>query len=279
MADSLGEVFSRHKKPSAAQLKSVVVEIKKLQKSHPHHGDQGYHDRLQRASSWLAKAKQADGDTEAGFIFLWIALDALCSIRLDVLETEWWEKQKQSLPTKNQQRSGGKGLSALEWFLWRICCLDTDGRVLRGVIEDHWSDVETMLKARYIMSFYWSGKWKTEADIEGQIKLSVKIVNDAIGLGTDKLKLHQALCKIVLWRLRTLRNQLFHGSATDAHSKRQAAGESELEAGSRLLEELILNSIVLMVEEPQHTRYWPPCPYPRVGSAQHQRFNTVWLPT
>lgn len=278
MADTLAETLSRHKKASVTQLKNVVVEIKRLQKNHPHDRDQGYYDRLQRASSWLAKAKQTDDDAEANFIFLWIALDALCSIRLDVLGTEWWAKQKQLLPAAYQRRSDGREPSVFEWFLWKICCLDTDGRLLRSVIEDHWSDVETVLKARYIMSFYWSGEWKAEADIDRQIKSSMEIANNAIGLGTDRLKLHRALCEIVLRRLRTLRNQLFHGSSTDAHSKRRAAGESELEAGSRLLEEFIWVFIVLMAEEPQQTRYWPPSPYPRVGSAQHNQFKVAWLP-
>ena len=278
MADTLAEVFSRQKNPSAALLKSVVVDIKKLQKNHPHVRNQGYYDRLQRASSWLAKAKQAGSDTEAIFIFLWIALDALCSIRLEVLETDWWKRQGKSVPIASQQRSDDKSPSVLEWFLWRICCLDAEGRLLRSVIEDHWSDVETVLNARYIMSLYWNWQWKTETNIEKQTKRSVKIAKDAIGLGSDKLKLHQALCGIVIWRLRTLRNQLFHGSATDAHSRRRAAGESELETGSRLLEQLIWTFMVLMVEEPPHTRYWPPSPYPRVGSAQHERFNAAWLP-
>jgi len=276
MADTLAEAFSRHKKPSPAQLKSIVIEIQKLQKNRPDVMDQGYHDRLQRASSWLAKAKQVDGDTEGTFIFLWIALDALCSMRPDVLRTEWWMRQEQSLPMANQRRSDNKSPTELEWFLWRICGLDIDGRVLKGLIEDQWRDVETVLKARYIMSDYW--KWKSVESLEKQIQLSLRIVKDAIGLGANKTRTHQALCEIIIRRLRILRNQLFHGSATDVHSKRRAAGESELEAGSRLLEELIWVFMGLMVGEPHHTRYWPPIHYPRAGSAQHKRFEVSWLP-
>lgn len=98
MTDSLEEVFSKYKQPTTAELRKVVVEIKKLQKSNASISDQGYYDRLQRASSWLAKATQIAGDAEATFIFLWIALDALSSIRPEVLSTEWWTKQRSHSP-------------------------------------------------------------------------------------------------------------------------------------------------------------------------------------
>lgn len=276
MTDSLAEVFSKYKQPTTAELRKVVVEIKKLQKSNASISDQGYYDRLQRASSWLAKATQVVGDAEATFIFLWIALDALSSIRPEVLSTEWWTKQQKSLPTINKQQSGD-GPAEVEWFLWRICGLD-DGRTVKILIEDQWHDIRMVLEARYIMAFYWSGRWRTEKDVDERIRWSTRIVKDAISLSSDRNKIYQALWEIVIRRLRTLRNQLFHGSATDAHSKRRAAGESELEAGSRLLEKLIWTSMVLMVSESRQSRYWPPSPYPRVGSAQHKRFDACWLP-
>lgn len=278
MPKLLSEVFARYKKPSPKELGQVVHEIKRLQQHQGNTGSQGYYDRLQRASSWLAKAKQTVGDPEAKFIFLWIALNALCGVRHDVLKTVWWRNEERSRRIPNKQQGDDEVLRELEWFLWRVCNLDGAERILRSVIEDHWPDVETVLRARYIMSYYWHGCWQTNEDIDKQKKSSIRIVKDAISLVSNSEKMYWALGEIIIWRLRTLRNQLFHGCATDTHSKRRAAGESELEAGSRLLEELIWAFLVLMAGESGHARYWPPCPYPRAGSAQHQPFDASWLP-
>jgi hypothetical protein len=87
----LHEMFSRDKKPSSEDLDGVVKEIKLLNQ-----GDlerQGYYDRLQRASSWLAKAKRTSKDSEGRFIFLWIALNALCGIREDAFNDAWWKRE------------------------------------------------------------------------------------------------------------------------------------------------------------------------------------------
>ena len=278
MPELLAEIFARYGQPSSAQLEQVVLEIKKLQKDQADPKSQGYFDRLQRASSWLAKAKRMVADPGAKFIFLWIALNALCGVRPEVLKTGWWRNEERSRPPLNTQQGDDKVPRELEWFLWRICGLDVDGRILRNVIEGHWPDVETVLRSHYVMSYYWNWRWQTKEDIDKWKKSSIRKVKDAISLVSDGEKIYQALCEIVIWRLRTLRNQLFHGCTTDAHSKRQAAGESELEAGSRILEELIWAFLVLMASQSEQARYWPPSPYPRTGSLQHKSFNVSWLP-
>lgn len=278
MADLIADIFTRYGKPSPAQLEHVTVEIKKQQKIHPDIKSQGYYDRLQRASSWLAKAKRMVADSEAKFIFSWIALNALCGVRPDVRETDWWENEKRFIPRLNKRQIDDKNSRELEWFLWRVSCLDVGGGMLRGVIEDHWRDVETVLICHYVMSFYWNGSYPTEKDLDKCKNVGMKIVKTAIGLSSDREKIYLALREIVIERLRTLRNQLIHGSATDTHSKRRAAGESELEAGSRLLEEFVWAFLVLMTGPSGKTMYWPPSPYPRVGSPQHGPLRISWLP-
>jgi len=217
-------------------------------------------------------------DLEGRFICSWIALNSLCGVRHDVLRTPWWTKEERARPSLNKRQVDDNAPRELEWFLWKVCGLDADERILRSVIEDHWPDIEAVLTSRYIMSYYWKRSWKTEEDIEKWKNSRMKIVKDAIGLKSDKEKVYEALCEIVIWRLRTLRNQLVHGCATDMYSKRRAAGESELEAGSRSLEVLVWSFMVLMVGESEHTRYWPPIPYPRHGSPQHKRFHDSWMP-
>ena len=277
MSKLISEMFSHHKKPSPENLDEVVKEIKTLQQVDLK--SQGYYDRLQRASSWLAKAKRTSIDSEGRFIFLWIALNALYGVREDVRDSPWWKGEEKSRPILNKRDSGDKNPGELEWFLWRVCGLDLGQGILKRVIEAHQDDIKILLQTEYLMPSYWSWKWRTKEDIDGWKKSSSVAVKRVISSSGNREATYRALVEILAWRLRTLRNQLFHGSATDVRSKRRAAGESELEAGSRLLEELNWAFLRLVASESGRARYWPPCRYPRAGSAQHQPFDASWVPT
>ena len=128
------------------------------------------------------------------------------------------------------------------------------------------------------MSAFWSWKWQGETVLERWEKSGARTLREAIDHTGDRERMYRGLREIVVWRLRVLRNQIFHGCATDTHSKRSAAGESELEAGSRLLGELVWSFLKLMVTGAGRRSYWPLIPFPRAGSAQHQRFDASWLP-
>lgn len=275
-------VFARlldyHEMPTAVHFDRFVADLKKWQKDYTNRDAQGYYDRLQRACSWLGKSKKAS-DPEARFIFLWIALNALYGVRPEILRTEWWKSENRSHPSMGKQQSDDEVPRELEWFLWRICGLDVDQRILRSLIEGHWDDAKMILQTRYLMSNYWGWKWRTENEFERRGDTGERMAKDAIGLVHSREKTYRALCEIVVWRLRTLRNQLLHGCATDTHSKRRDSGESELEAGGRLLGELVWAFLKLMATESGRAMYWPPIPFPRAGSAQHQPLNNSWLPT
>jgi hypothetical protein len=142
----------------------VVVELKKWQKDHVDRTAQGYYDRLQRACSWLAKAKM-QSNPEARFVFSWIALNALYGIRPEVLKTDWWKNEERARPSPGEH-DDDQAPRELEWFLWRICDLDVDQRSLRSVIEDNWDDAKVILGTRYLVPNFWSWKWQTDADID-----------------------------------------------------------------------------------------------------------------
>ena len=272
----LARILGWHELPPAAQLENVVLELKKWQRDHADLATQGYHDRLQRACSRLAKAKKTS-DPEAGFVFSWIALNALYGVRPEVFKTDWWKNEDRLRPSLDEQQDDDQVPRELDWFLWRICGLDVD-RVLRSVIEENWDDADAIVGTRYLMSSFWSWKWQTENELERWAASSERTVKAAIGPAIDREKMYRGLREIIVWRLRVLRNQLFHGCATDTHSKRRAAGESELEAGSRLLGELVWAFLKLMATEAGGRSYWPPIPFPRANSRQHQRFDQMWLP-
>lgn len=277
MPKLLSDMFSCRKDPTPEDIEGIVKQIKMLQQVGL--DSQGYYDRLQRGSSWLAKAKRTSRDSEGTFIFLWIALNALCGVREDVVNSAWWTRSDNLPPTFGKRDSEEKKPGELEWFLWRICGLDLGQGTLRKVIKAHEDDIKMILRTEYLMPNYWSWKWRIKEDIDEWKRLSRAAIERAISPSGNREATYRALGEILVWRLRTLRNQLFHGCATDSHSKRRTAGESELEVGSRLLEALIWAFLVLMAGESGHARYWPPCPYPRTGSAQHRPFDGSWLPT
>ena len=275
MSKLLFDVFSRHTKPSLEQLDQFISNSRQQQTDVK---SQGYYDRLQRASSWLAKAKRLHTDSEARYIFLWIALNALYAIRPEVLDTPWWREEGELRPVMTKRQRDEKTQYELEWFLWRACCLNVGEKVLKNVLENHLSDVDKLISNRYLMSKYWIWKSHIEEEFDEWKETGLTTVKHAISSLNDQKKMYRALREIIIWRLRILRNQLFHGCATDTHSKRRAAGESELEAGSRILEELIWAFLVLMASQSEQARYWPPSPYPRAGSPQHKPFDASWLP-
>lgn len=275
MSRPLLKVFSCHIKPSLDELNQFILDLRQ------HQADattQGFYDRLQRCSSWLVKARLIVEDCEARFIFLWISLNALCAIRSEVRDTSWWMKEKQQHPFLSKQAHDAQSAYELEWFLWRVCGLNVGERILKTVLEGHSDDVRRLIGNRYLMPNYWTWKWRDEEEIDQWKESGLTIVREATGSLNDQKKMYRALREIIIWRLRTLRNQIFHGCATDTHSKRRARGESELEVGSRLLEELIWAFLVLVSSQSGQARYWPPSPYPRTESPQHEPVDRSWLP-
>src|SRR5437899_3666126 len=132
--DAVAQTLDRHDMPTAQQLDHLVVELKKWQKERGDRKAQGYYDRLQRACSWLAKAKRAS-DPESRLVFSWIALNALYGIRPEVIKTDWWNSEKRSLPGLEDQQYDHQVSGELDWILWRICGLDVGCRTLRSLIE------------------------------------------------------------------------------------------------------------------------------------------------
>ena len=65
-------------------------------------------------------------------------------------------------------------------------------------------------------------------------------------------------------RLLLLRNQIFHGSSTDRHSRNR----DSLRSGTAILEELVPIMIVVM-EAHGSDKSWPAIPFPRDGSPQN----------
>jgi len=148
--------------------------------------------RVHRALSWLGRAEREADDSDARFIFLWIAFNAAYANELP-----------------DRARFSEQGVFAN--FVKRIVALD-EKNILSGVIWSQFpSSIRLLIDNRYIFQPFWdfhNGRDGSE-DWEERFKSEKVAAHRALGRrDTARMLL------IFLDRLYTLRNQLVHGGAT-----------------------------------------------------------------
>lgn len=245
----------------AAQFEQRVVALKGRSRDER---DQGYFDRLQRASSWLAKAYRVPdmSDLESRFIFSWIAVNALYGTPKECLECLIQDEQRlRSLGGRRPPKTEA-GVSDLDWFLFQISDLDVEQRIL-GVLKANWTVVEACATDRFLQRGYWA--LAPDETLKGFRKRDLERVQRA-RRGADA---YGCLATLFLYRFRILRNQVFHGAATDRYSKRREKDERQFEAQTGLLEQLA-DACILVLEESGGHRRWPCIPAPRLESPGHR---------
>jgi hypothetical protein len=213
---------------------------------------QGYYDRLQRAKSWVARAEACatlDWDDDHGqFVFYWIALSALCGA-VDPAALD------RGRPDKGTRRRVSYSDDDPAWFLGKICELDGEG-IIRAALEAVKPQADNLLRDKFLVDLYWrkaspgraERRWRREHD-EAQQRF-----------GDGHLDRYLVS---LLRRMRVLRNQVFHGAATDRISK----GKPSVSRAVRVLQSLLPAFLSVAQKHGKETE-WPLIPYPRRGSPQ-----------
>lgn len=148
--------------------------------------------RVHRALSWLEKAEQSSDDSDAQFIFLWIAFNAAYANDID------HHYKSSELETTSQ-------------FIERICNLDQTDRLNELVWNKFTGPIRVLLDNPYVYQPFWdhqNGK-RSSRRWDESFAAAKAAAHAAMG--------HQntaQVISIVLARLYTLRNQLMHGGAT-----------------------------------------------------------------
>jgi len=214
--------------------------------------NQGYHDRVQRARSWLARAEACAAldweDDHGQFVFYWIALSALCGS----VDPAALDRGRRAKGTRTRVSYSDDDAA---WFLQKILELDGAGAI-QEALDGVKSKADNLLRDKYLLDLYWrkarasfvERRWRNEHDKAQQY------------LSDGQLDQYLAL---VLRRIRVLRNQVFHGAATD----RISLGKQSVSRAVRVLEAL-LPAFVAVVERHGMGVEWPLIPYPRRGSPQ-----------
>jgi hypothetical protein len=202
---------------------------------------QGYHDRLQRACSWLARAQAISGssdaqhDLEGQFIFYWVALNALYA------------------RTKVERQADGQ---ESKWLVDLLCEIDQRGK-LRSVVVSVKESADRLLRDKYLSKLYWvEGSTPRLREVLSKEERDAK---EAWEAGRT-----QKYFEILFRRLHVLRNQIFHGCSTD----RRSLNRGSLRPAVTILKVLVPAFVKVMEEFGEAIR-WPRIEYPRDGSPQN----------
>ena len=180
--------------------------------------------RLHRAISWLGRAVQESGDTDACFIFQWIALNAAYAREFSHDQSE-----------RDRFRQFGATLVGL----------DAQRSLHQALFSEFSGPIRTLIDNRFVFEPFWtalrehdpSNRW--EASFAGSRKAAMAAV-----LGQDT----STVLSIVFDRLYVLRNQLVHGGATwNSQVNRQ-----QLRDGVAILGALLPLILAVMLEHPHH---------------------------
>ena len=192
--------------------------------------------RTHRALSWLNRAEQEQQESDAQFLFLWIAFNAAYANEIDDRE-------------KFSERR------LLVSFLNRLIDSDTEKLLYKSVWENFPKSIRLLIDNRYVFQPFWDYQNGRIPESDWLERFERSKVAAARALGRMNTK---KLIAIMFDRLYVLRNQVVHGGATWNSS----VNRSQIRDGAAILSIVVPIVIHLMMQHPN--RLWgDPC-YPVV---------------
>jgi hypothetical protein len=180
--------------------------------------------RVHRALSWLQRAEKETEDTDAAFIFYWIAFNAAYANEVALPEA-------------------GERLVYQDYFE-QLTKLDGAGRIY-GTIWDRYSqEIRLLLENRFVFQPFWNQQNSIPhfEDWEKRFERSRRAVARALGE-----KSTSTVLSILFDRLYVLRNQLIHGGATWGSS----VNRDQVRDGRNILASLVPIFVDLMMDHPE----------------------------
>jgi hypothetical protein len=179
--------------------------------------------RLHRAISWFKSAEEMPGNEDMQFISLWISLNACYAID---------NFSELNMAEKHSER---KNISS---FLAKLVEHDSTRKIHDLLWNRFSSEVRLLLENKFIFKPFWDYHRGEIPDFQYSLDQSVKKAN--ILLVQNKTA---ELLEIVLERLYTLRNQVFHGGAT----YKSKVNRQQVKDGASMLMKLIPIVVEIMV--------------------------------
>lgn len=149
--------------------------------------------RVHRAISWIGRAEASGEDTDARFIFLWIAFNAAYAD----------EREFQSI-------APGERATIIEYFR-KLVALDYEQKIYKAIWQKFSGSVRLLMENRYTFNPFWQHHNGIEGfdDWEHRFHSSARAFAAAFQRGDSPQVL-----RFVFDRLYVLRNQLVHGGST-----------------------------------------------------------------
>jgi len=190
--------------------------------------------RTHRALSWLERSEQEIEDSDAKFIFLWIAFNAAYANEIH-----------------NREQFSERRLFFT--FLKKLIDTDHDNLFYTSVWDNFSTPIRLLINNKYVFQPFWdfhNGKISQTEWLE-QFEHSKSVATTALG----RMKMMK-FAVVMFDRLYVLRNQLMHGGATWNSS----ANRDQIRDGANIMSFLVPIIIHLMMEHPEQL-WGDPC-YP-----------------
>lgn len=177
--------------------------------------------RLHRAISWVNRAEQEDQDTDARFLFLWIALNAAYA---------------QEFGSENAERE------QLRRFFEALLAHDRQGSLQDILFKQFPGPIRTLVGNRFVYARF----WKALREHDSSNRWAERFATDQrCALQAVVERRTEVVLSIVLDRLYVRRNQLVHGGATwDSQANR-----AQLRDGAAILGQLVPTILQLMLQD------------------------------
>ena len=203
-------------RPTASTLKKRHREVRDGQPAN-------WRIRIHRAISWLQRAEREHDDTDARFLFLWIALNAAYAREFGFEQSE-----------RDQARQ----------FIDRLVHHDGEGRLQQMLFEQFSGPIRTLLDNRFVFEPFWralrehdaSNGWERQFDSARKLAMRALMTRQT-----------GVVLSIIADRLYVLRNQLMHGGAT----WNSAANRQQLHDAVAILAAMVPEIIGLMIDHPE----------------------------
>lgn len=205
--------------------------------------------RIERAESWIARAKQEQRrhDSDAAFVFYWIAFNAAYAHEsLEMI----------GIPTRKRYAQ----------FFGKLTSLDRKEEIV-GVLLSNGSDIfEHLINNRYVYLPFWKdianlgegANWKQDFDKSKEDFTEALSKRDTT-----------TVLSILFERLYDLRNQLMHGGARHGSENNRP----QVVPGARVMALLVPTFVKLMKANPPPQTHWGLLDYPPIHDPDEPTFR------
>jgi hypothetical protein len=181
--------------------------------------------RVHRCLSWLDRAEQGEGDSDAVFLFLWISFNA--AYAEEIIDNVIYGER-----------------SAFDGYFRKLIDLDESNKIYDAIWDKFPQSIRVFLDNKYIFQPFWKHHNHIDGFDDWQVRFdaSKRRFNSSLANKDTKVVL-----SMLFDRLYVLRNQLMHGGATWNSS----VNRDQVRDGARILGFLVPIFVELMMDNPE----------------------------